>query len=368
MRQDRTLYFQISALALLLTGAHLIESASLRLGVALSLGLIVTVAGYLLVRRYSARLQASYTRRIAGLEAKAANIPVLAAQLTEVSKHIEESALDIGNRFMTIVATANSQASKASDSLSAFTGGDTTGGGSALLDVTRATLMEMIQKIKTEANRTQESLQGMERIMQDMNEVAQIVDGIESISDQTNFLALNAAIEAARAGSHGNGFAIVADEVKDLSDRTQSSVSEISRIIGKIDHDVKSVYTASRDRAEASGRISTESGVVVEDALNRINEANISAKRQLDALAAESASLADIVNGLMVSMQFADISRQRIEHVVEPLRELEREFRGLTRSFSTGAASSAAAADLERLYTMESEREVMKRVAKKTAA
>jgi methyl-accepting chemotaxis protein len=290
-------------------------------------------------------------------------IPVFTGQLAEVMQQTETAALELGKSFMNIVARSQDQAKKTSLSLSAYA---SKGNGSSdtLLDISRKTLLEVIDGMKTNANREAQTLKDMEAIIAHMKNISDIVNEIESIANQTNLLALNAAIEAARAGEQGRGFAVVADEVRKLSDRSNASALEIRRRIVTIDNNVQEMYAETGEKISESGRKSEESELVVVNTLNKIDEANHTAAKQLDELTGESESLARDISGILMSMQFQDITRQRIEHVIEPLQALKTELTETAQRMGVGTVNTPAGSTdlshLEKMYTMESERQVLR--------
>ncbi len=110
------------------------------------------------------------------------------------------------------------------------------------LNETKEILYELVSKVESNAHKELELSDKLNALTTDANQAKDVLTVISDIADQTNLLALNAAIEAARAGEHGRGFAVVADEVRQLAERTQKSLAEINATIGVI---VQAIMDAS---------------------------------------------------------------------------------------------------------------------------
>ncbi len=186
---------------------------------------------------------------------------------------------------------------------------------------------EAIAQIERLADEVARSTDAMAHLQQESNKIGSVMDVIKAVAEQTNLLALNAAIEAARAGEAGRGFAVVADEVRGLAQRTQKSTEEIEGLVAGLQNgtqQVANVMNNSRSLTDSSVELTRKAGVSLENITRTVS--NIQSMNQQIAAAAEQQSAVaeeisrSIVNVRDVSEQTATASDETAKSSVELAR------------------------------------------------
>jgi methyl-accepting chemotaxis protein len=173
------------------------------------------------------------------------------------------------------------------------------------------------------AKRIDDAGEVVKRLAEGTQNIGQVSESITAIAEQTNLLALNAAIEAARAGEQGRGFAVVADEVRSLAQRTQEATQEIQEIIEQLissSNQAVKVMDGSKQEAEKSVSDSSRAGEAlqqIESAVEMISEMN----SQIATAAQEQTSVASEINKNIIAIN--EVSHQTAEGTCRTLEESE---------------------------------------------
>jgi methyl-accepting chemotaxis protein len=207
-----------------------------------------------------------------------------ASQIATSSAEMSQTVIDIAKNSSNIAASATETAAIARDG--------------------QTIVAKSVQEVKEIAETVEESSRLIASLGERSKQIGEIINVIEDIADQTNLLALNAAIEAARAGEQGRGFAVVADEVRKLAERTAKATSEIGGMIGAIQNEVGkavSSMSAATSKVDDGVRDVTVAG----DALQKI----VSSVENLNAMVVQIATATEEMSAV------SETINSDIEHV-----------------------------------------------------
>ncbi|MHA7853820.1 methyl-accepting chemotaxis protein [Marinobacter shengliensis] len=237
-------------------------------------------------------------------------LPVWGQQIDTVRSQTEHAVVDLSRCFSHLATELRNATNMASDVASSLEGGVGSSFGRA--DTELQSVLSSLRAALDERDGLLRQINGLDTFVDELDNMAQ---DVAKIAGQTNLLALNAAIEAARAGEQGRGFAVVADEVRKLSQLSADTGERISTKVGFIGDSIRSAVAAAQASSGRDGDSVRASEAIIERVLVDFRGRGSSLVASAESLRKTSADIQQEVEDALVQLQFQDRTSQILSHV-----------------------------------------------------
>jgi len=273
------------------------------------------------------RMLASTVTMIASIKQTATELSASADQMSVVNQQVAENSEEVAAQTGT-VATASEEMSATSMEIAqnCSLAAESSRQGSRLAVEGVSVVQETVAGMNRVAEKVKQSASTVERLGTRSEEIGEIIGTIEDIADQTNLLALNAAIEAARAGEQGRGFAVVADEVRALAERTTRATKEIGGMIRAIQLETKGAVASMQEgvhEVERGTKDAARSGEALKNIRNQIDAVSEQINQIATAAEQQMATTNEITGNIQQITEVVQLSAGSSHDSAEAARKLQ---------------------------------------------
>lgn len=270
------------------------------------------------------------------------NLASISQELSDSSQQMSRGVAEQANKVSQIATSSAEMSQTVADiARNASDMANATGETRKIAHAGEGIVNRSVEEVKAISTTVKEASQLMESLGDRSKQIGEIVSVIKDIADQTNLLALNAAIEAARAGEQGRGFAVVADEVRKLAERTARATAEIGGMITAIQVEVEKAVSSMSEgtkRVSVGVKFSIEAGEALSTIVSSVNSLQ-SGVQQIASATEEMSTVSDQINGdietvATVSKETAN-SAELLTQSASGLAQLSRKLAGIVGKFKT---------------------------------
>lgn len=247
-------------------------------------------------------------------------IPVWSGQVELARGQSEQAVTALNERFSGLIQRIESAISASTDAADANGPSGLVG----LLAESKEAINSVVSSLRQALEEKSALFNQVESLVEVTDELKEMAHEVSVIANRTNMLALNAAIEAARAGDAGQGFAVVAREVRQLATMSGKAGERIGENVARVEHAVNGTVNASRQFAEHDRTMAQNTEQTLSSVLDGFGEAMLSLSDSSERMQAESRVIRDEIADVMVNLQFQDRTSQILSGICNDMQKLER--------------------------------------------